>query len=341
MLVGADVASTYCYLLSAEEHRDADTWGVRLLELSERGFHPDATIADFAGGLRAGQAEALPGVPCRGDVFHALHTAMPLLRYLDNRGYDAIATHSRLHQRQARSEHRQGRKDRSLAAQLRYARESETQAVALADEVSALIDWLRQDVLAVSALNYASRCALYDWIVAELQVRESLCPHKIRPVRCLLENQRGALLAFAKQLDADLLALAEEHALPSTAIEETRQVLSLPARSAERWQREQVLWQRWGCRYGVWREAVAALRSKVVRASSVIENLNSRLRGYFFLRRHLGGDSLALLQFFLNHRRFVRSEHGDRVGQSPAELLSGESGPHWLELLGYTRFSRN
>jgi hypothetical protein len=50
VLVGADVASTYCYLLSAEEHRDADTWGVRLLELTERGFHPDATIADFAGG---------------------------------------------------------------------------------------------------------------------------------------------------------------------------------------------------------------------------------------------------------------------------------------------------
>jgi hypothetical protein len=341
VLVGADVASTYCYLLSVEEHRDADTWGVRLLELTQRGFHPDATIADFAGGLRAGQAQALPGVPCRGDVFHALHTAMPLLRYLDHRAYDAIATRSRLQARQARNEHRQGRKDRSLAAQLRYAREAETQAVIVADEVSALIGWLRQDVLAVSGLDYASRCALYDWIVAELRVRESVCPHKIRPVRCLLENQRDALLAFAKQLDEDLQALAEEYALPATVIEETRQVLSLPAGRAERWQREQVLWQRWGCRYGVLREAMAALLSKVVRASSVIENLNSRLRSYFFLRRHLGGDCLALLQFFLNHRRFVRSEHTERVGKSPAELLNGKSHRHWLELLGYTPFSRN
>ena len=183
---------------------------MRLLELTERGFHPDATIADFAGGLRAGQAEALPDVPCRGDVFHALHTAMPLVRYLDNRGYDAIATRSRLQQRQARSEHRQGRKDLSLAAQLRYAREAETQAVTLADEVAALIGWLRQDILAVPGPDYASRCALYDWIVAELRMREPLCPHKIRPVRCLLENQRDHLLAFAKQLDQDLLALAEE-----------------------------------------------------------------------------------------------------------------------------------
>src|SRR4051812_22531663 len=43
VLVGADVASTYCYLLSPEAHRDADTWGVRLLEVAARGFRPDAT----------------------------------------------------------------------------------------------------------------------------------------------------------------------------------------------------------------------------------------------------------------------------------------------------------
>jgi hypothetical protein len=63
VLVGVDVASTYCYLLSQEDYRDADTWGVRLLELQERGFAPDATIADFATGLRAGQEQALPDVP--------------------------------------------------------------------------------------------------------------------------------------------------------------------------------------------------------------------------------------------------------------------------------------
>jgi hypothetical protein len=341
VLVGADAASTYCYLLNAEEHRDADTWGVRLLELSQRGFHPDATIADFAGGLRAGQAEALPDVPCRGDVFHALQTATPLVRYLDNRAYEAIATRSRLEARQVRIEHRQGHKDLSLAGQLRYAREAETQAVTLADEVAVLIGWLRQDILAVRGPDYASRCALYDWIVAELRLREPLCPHQIRPVRCLLENQRDGLLAFAQQLDQDLLGLAEEFAVPPTLVEEVRHLLNLATSRPERWQREKTLWGRWGCRYGVVREAVAELLGKVVRASSVIENLNSRLRSYFFLRRQLGGDYLALLQFFLNHRRFVRSEHAERVGKSPAELLTGQSQAHWLALLGYTPFSRN
>ena len=86
--------------------------------------------------------------------------------------------------------------------------------------------------------------------------------------------------------------------------------------------------------------AVAALAEDTVRASSLVENLNSRLRTYFFLRRHLGSDYLALLQFYLNHRRLKRSDRPERVGKTPAELLSGQAHPHWLEMLGYTRFAR-
>jgi hypothetical protein len=38
--------------------------------------------------------------------------------------------------------------------------------------------------------------------------------------------------------------------------------------------------------------------------------------------------------------RFLRSEHPERVGKSPAELLSGQSHPHWLQMLGFTLFCR-
>ena len=88
-------------------------------------------------------------------------------------------------------------------------------------------------------------------------------------------------------------------------------------------------------------QAAAEVARQTVRASSLVENLNSRLRNYFFLRRHLGPDYLALLQFFLNHRRFVRSERPERVGKSPAQLLGSSPHPHWREMLGYVRFSRN
>src|SRR5271165_1491643 len=99
VLVGVDTASTYCYLLSLEDHRDAETWGVRLLELVDQGFAPDATVADAGLGLRAGQALALPEVPCRGDIFHVLRDLEDLVGFLENRAYDALQ-HAQRCQRQ-------------------------------------------------------------------------------------------------------------------------------------------------------------------------------------------------------------------------------------------------
>ena len=87
-------------------------------------------------------------------------------------------------------------------------------------------------------------------------------------------------------------------------------------------------------------EAVVEALKETPRASSMVENLNSRLRNYFFLRRNLGEPYLDLLQFFLNHRRFMRSQCEERVGKSPKELMRAEVHPYWLELLGFTRFQR-
>ncbi len=87
-------------------------------------------------------------------------------------------------------------------------------------------------------------------------------------------------------------------------------------------------------------EAIEQAMKETPRASSLVENFNSRLRNYFFLRRTLGNDYLDLLRFFLNHRTFLRSEHPEREGQSPTELLTRESHSHWLELLGFDLFRR-
>ncbi len=70
VLAGVDAASTYCYLLAAERRRDADTWGVHLLDAAAQGLRPDYTIADAGQGLRAGQRAAWSDTPCHGDVFH-------------------------------------------------------------------------------------------------------------------------------------------------------------------------------------------------------------------------------------------------------------------------------
>jgi hypothetical protein len=340
VLVGADAASTYCYLLSPEEHRDADTWGVRLLELHDRGFDPDATIADGGSGLRAGQALALPQTPCRGDVFHLLHTLTPVVTYLENRAYQAIATRSKLEHKQAEHQRRRGRLDRRLSQKLRFAGLAEAQAITLAEDVALLVRWLRQDILAVAGPCHAERQALYQFIVAELRVRAPQCPHRLDELCTLLDNQGADLLAFAAALDADLAGVAQAFAVSPALVRQVLNVQALGEWDRRRWPAEAALRQQLRGRFHDLGEAVAAVARHTVRASSLIENLNSRLRNYFFLRRQLGPDYLAVLQFFLNHRRFLRSEHPERVGKSPAELLTGQRHGHWLEMLGFTRFFR-
>ena len=87
-------------------------------------------------------------------------------------------------------------------------------------------------------------------------------------------------------------------------------------------------------------QAIIDLKKHTHRASSMVENLNGRLRNYFFLRRQIGSHYLDLLRFFLNHHPFMRSKHPERVGKTPAQLLTGKAHPHWLELLGFTQFKR-
>jgi hypothetical protein len=343
VLVGADMRSTYCFLLSAEDQRDGDTWALRLLECQDRGFAPKATIADFGTGIRAGQQRALPDVPCRGDVFHALHELTPVVTFLENRAYDTITAHDKLQRKKTKLQ-QQGRRDQlgqvqALSHKVAAAAQEQAKAIPLADDVAVLARWLRADVFAVSGLPYADRCALFDFIVAELQARAPVCPHRLGPVCTLLKNHRAQLLAFAWQLERDLTALAVEFEVPVASVHEMLDRQALDQRQPLRWQKAAPLRERLRGRFYALEQAVRDLSKQVVRASSIVENINSRLRHYFFLRRQIGTGYLELLQFFLNHRRFLRSECEERVGKSPTELLTGQPHPHWLEMLGHSRSS--
>ena len=341
VLVGADVRSTYCYLLSLEDNRDAVTWGVRLLECRERGLDPDAVIGDGGTGLRAGGNLAWPddALPFRADVFHALRDCGQMCIYLENRALGAISARCALDHKMDKAKRRAC--GNTISIKLAWARKAEAAAVALADDLAVLCRWLREDVLSVAGGAHAERVKLYDWIVGELRDREPLCGHRIGPVRKMLENSRDELLAFVIELDAGIAGLAAEFRV---APERVRAVLSMEAMdplSTRRGRCESQLHGELGGRFHELRQRVAELAGDTVRASSVVENLNSRLRNYFFLRKSLGPEYLELLRFFLNHRRFQRSEHADRVGKSPAEVLTGVEHPHWLELLGYQRFRNN
>src|SRR4051794_18482379 len=332
VLAGVDARSTYCYLLVAEQHRDADTWGVHLLDAAERGLRPDYTIADAGRGLRAGQQAAWGDTPCHGDVFHIQRRCEGLANTLSRLATGATSQRKTLQAGIGRVGQRDP--DGKLGVQLEQARHAEARASCLARDVRTLAQWLRHDVLALAGPDLATRRELFDFVVAELMAREPEDPRRIRPVRVALQNQRDDLLAFAGLLDAELAAIARAHAVPEPLVREACMLDRLPTTSPAYWQGWSGLRARMGGKFHALFGAVRRAMAGTPRSSSLVENLNSRLRTYFALRRHLGGSYLDLLRFFLNHRRFLRSRHAERQGKSPRELMTGQGHPHWLTLLG-------
>lgn len=339
VLVGCDVASTYCYLLSLEDARDSTTWGVHLLDLQKKGLQLDHSIADGGKGLRAGQAEAWPDVPCYGDVFHALRDMEQLATYMENRAWGVMSTRDTLEKKMQRAKKQV--KGRTFSKKLASACATETQAVAVADDISILAQWMQEDILAVVGPDLETRQQLYDWIVKELHTRESFASHRIGRVRKKLEKGRDNLLAFVADLDQRLAHLAQKFQVSPSLVRALFEAQGIPETDPRRWQKEGVLRHSLGKCFRPIQEAVVEIISTTVRASSIVENLNSRLRNYFFLRKQLGPEYLDLLRFFFNHRRFMRSTHPERQGRSPAEILTGKEHPHWLKLLGFNRFKKS
>ena len=339
MLVGVDGASTYCYLLELAEHRDADTWGCHLLDAVDQGLAPKRTIADAGSGLRAGHQAAFgEEVPCHGDVFHLQHQCQGVTNSLTRQGMGATTRRQELEQKMGLAKQK-GQGNR-VSKKLTLARQQELRASSLAQDVKTLIGWLNHDVLELAGPVLAERQELYDFIVAELQLRESLGGKKVRVLRKALKNQRDDILGFAQVLDDKLAEMAQQLKIPLHLVREMCLLFRKQPTSNAYWQTWNLLQQKLSGQFHHLYEAVQEAMKQTPRASSMVENLNSRLRNYFFLRKQLGPDYLHLLQFFLNSRQFMRSECEERVGKSPTELMTGESHPHWLELLGFKRFQQ-
>src|SRR3954463_4992550 len=148
VLAGVDARSTYCYLLAAEQHRDADTWGVHLLGAAERGLRPDYTIADAGRGLRAGQQAAWGDTPCHGDVFHIQRQCGGLPNPLSRLATGAMSRRKTLQAGPGRVG--QPAPDAELATQLTLARQTEARTSRLARDIRTLVHWLRHDILALA-----------------------------------------------------------------------------------------------------------------------------------------------------------------------------------------------
>ena len=289
----------------------------------------------------------MPETPCHGDVFHIHQQFEQVANGLARQAQGATTRHIKLEQKIAQAKLTNSMTQKLTIQQVK-AKRQEAGLIARAQDVKILCQWFSHDVLALAGPLLAVRHELFDFIEAELQQREGKQYPTIRKLRKALHNQRVGeaipaeyqLLAFAGVLDRKLADIATAFELPLQAVRDVCLLHRKYPTSNTYWQRWNQLQNQLSVKfYDVMQSMDAALK-QTPRASSMVENLNSRLRNYFFLRRSLGESYLSTLQFFLDHRCFLRSRLPERVGKSPTELLTGRPHPHWLELLGFERFQR-
>ncbi|MGF6971833.1 hypothetical protein QFZ94_000260 [Paraburkholderia sp. JPY465] len=334
-LCNAKIALFEPRLLAPEAHRDGDTWAIHLLDLQAQGLDPEHTIADAGTGLRAGQKMAWPDTPCHGDVFHIIQQGKSLATLWHRVASGARTGREQLDARLA-NPRRRG-EDSLLEAALETLRRNEAHAHELAADLRTLVQWLERDILSLAGPDLATRQRLFDFVVAELQQREARDLSRTGAYRRALQNQRDGLLAFAGLLDTKLDAIARTHNVARHLVREVCMLHRKSETSSAFWQGWNRLLARIGRPFhGVYAAVSGALHS-TPRSSSLVENLNSRLRVYLTNRRHLKGGRawLGLLQFVFNHRRFARSRCPERTGKSPRELMSRKPHDHWLTLLGF------
>jgi hypothetical protein len=135
-------------------------------------------------------------------VFHLQHQGQSVVNSLVRQAMGATTWRQALEQEMA--EAKQKAQGNRVSKKLTQARQAESTTVALSGDVKTLVQWLNHDVLELAGPALVERQELYDFVVAELRLREGVGGKKVRTLRKALQNQRDDILGFAQVLDDKL-----------------------------------------------------------------------------------------------------------------------------------------
>ena len=207
-LAVVDVRSRYCASLTWEDSRDAETWGIHLLDLIEQGFQPEVNISDQGSGMKKAFKEILPNTEHRFDHFHLIKASKELVRYLKNKKESAVTRQIKLLERMDRE--KQSDKESILSAEFAQASCDSVKAEAIYHHVSTLNSWLQYDILQLPGHNPIEREKLFDFVLEELSVVTDALP-RIKAFVMSLTHQKDDLLAASHVLNQEFHVIASRH----------------------------------------------------------------------------------------------------------------------------------
>lgn len=330
--------SLYCPLLKKTDNRTALTWERELNTIIPKGYNPESVILDGLASLHAGQKLALGDIHIIYDTFHVLQDMYDLKRFARYRkqstSTNLITINTRFEKAKHPSKIKQFKKQRKVAIA------DNKSANYVYETIAILASWLQHDLLIVAGYDYNTRKILLKFISDSLLDIEEYMPHRIKPVRKTLENKADKILGFVKTLEDEFELYAKEIDCDVYWLWQICYAQRFSKDKSNYYKYISKTKSRLKHAFYHIEQSVIAIMNEIEKASSVVENLNGRVRK--FLRSHINvsQEMLELFRFIINSSVFNRSRCKHRHGKSPSEVLNDKPHQHWLELLGYKLFKQ-
>ena len=206
-------------------------------------------------------------------------------------------------------------------------------AIEIYDKANILYELIKES-FKVGGASYEERVYAFEYVTDELGGLEHTNAYLKDGVKYLKEHQQ-TLIKFVETAYKQMQMIADHEGVSMDILSLMWEQKGYSVDSSQYNIIEAKIGSLLEGRYESIREKFHEMMDKVIRASSIVECINSLIRPYLFLKRVVNDKFLDLLQFYFNTRKYTRSRRSERIGKSPVELLTGKEYQHPLGILGY------
>ena len=326
VLTGVDVDTGYVYLLQPAADRTADTWENAMEICKSRNLELDVSISDFGTGLLGGIPKAFLDACIQPDLFHFLMEIGKEISSQERRVYAMLADYYKC------EEALSGKRVHEKTFQkLLTLEEKLSPAIERCDRLLTLYRWLRE-MTRYQGYCYQDVLSLCYWILDQMEDTAGITD-KLRKVLAKTRRNLPDVLIYLERAEKALREYAVKKGYPEESFVLMYRMQGYQPGSQEYRSADRRLRHIFKKTYADAYLEIESILKGVKRASSLVENLNGRLRRYMNLKRMIPEKFLALLKVYFNTRKYRRSRKAEHVGKSPLELLTGQEHPDFYDIV--------
>ena len=330
VLTGIDLDTNYAFLMEPSPDRTGNTWSHALEVQKERGLQPTVNVSDSGSGLRKGIQKVFPEISIQADAFHMLRELGIEVRHNEKYVFSKLNEYYKLEKRVIKE------LNKGLPYKIWTEYCTKTDEIDLicqqVDEVNILYEWLGEYV-AFCGYGYNKGLSLCTWILDEMSARFSERPKYQTAIETFRERL-PELLSFLRRIQDKMELRAAEYPHLNGHDFMLLCYQKYCCQDNERYNcAERRLYSRFGRHLPEAKKALDEIIHSTHRASSMIENLNGRLRCFIDLKREIPQHFMILIKVFFNTKKPFRSRHRKWRNTSAVERLTGKRYPEFLDLV--------